>query len=376
MLGRAGRPQFDNSAIAVILTRKERVDHYQKLVAGSEPLESCLHLNLIDHLNAEIGLGTVTDLESATKWLSGTFFFTRLQKNPTHYKLKEGSNRMDEEERMGEICAKDIQLLQECSLVTPHKPLKSTEFGDAMARYYVKFETMKLVMNLPPKAKMSEIVSAWFLSTIALASNNPKKLSAIAQADEFRDIRLKAGEKSLYKEMNKGVGIKFPVKVDIGLPSHKISLLIQSELGGVEVPTGEQYQKHRMTFQQDKGLVFSHVNRLIRCIIDCQISRGDSVSARNALELACSFGAKVWDSSPLQMKQIEQIGIVAVRKLANCGIQSIEELEATDAHRIDTILSKNPPFGMKLLARLADFPKPRVSVKMIGKVRLFQTLVT
>lgn len=172
----------------------------------------------------------------------------------------------------------------------------------------------------------------------------------------------------MYKELNKATGIKFPIKVDIGLAAHKISLLIQSELGGVEVPTGEQYQKHRLTFQQDKSLVFSHVNRLIRCIIDCQISRGDSVSARHALELARSFGAKVWDSSPLQMKQIEQIGIVAVRKLANCGIHSIEELEATDAHRIDTILSKNPPFGMKLLGRLADFPKLRVSVKMVGKV--------
>lgn len=28
MLGRAGRPQFDDSAIAIILTRKERVNHY------------------------------------------------------------------------------------------------------------------------------------------------------------------------------------------------------------------------------------------------------------------------------------------------------------------------------------------------------------
>ncbi|EEP80555.1 conserved hypothetical protein [Uncinocarpus reesii 1704] len=329
MLGRAGRPQFDNSATAVILTRKERVSYYQKLVTGSEPLESCLHLNLVDHLNAEIGLGTVTDLESATRWLSGTFFFTRLQKNPTYYKLKEGCDRTDEEELMRQICDKDIKLLQECILVTPQFPLRSTEFGDAMARYYVKFETMKLFLALPPKAKMSEI------------------LSAIAQADEFREIRLKPGDKALYKEINKGNGIKFPIKVDIGLTSHKVSLLIQSELGGVELPAAEQYQKHRLAFQQDKGLVFSHVNRLIRCIIDCQISRGDSVSTRHALELARSLGAKVWDNSPLQMKQIDQIGIVAVRKLANAGINSIESLESAEPHRIDTILSKNPPFDSR-----------------------------
>lgn len=164
MLGRAGRPQFDDSAVAVILTRKQRVDHYEKLVAGSEPLESRLHLNLIDHLNAEIGLGTVTDVKSATKWLAGTFFFVRLQRNPSHYKMKEGGGRSDEEELLRQICEENLNLLQESALVTPQAPLKSTELGDAMARYYVKFDTMKLLLSLPPKAKISEIVSDDFIS--------------------------------------------------------------------------------------------------------------------------------------------------------------------------------------------------------------------
>lgn len=194
------------------------------------------------------------------------------------------------------------------------------------------------------------------------------KLSIIAQADEFREVRLKAGEKSLYKEINRASSIKFPVKIDIALPVHKISLLIQAELGAVDFPDGEHFQKHKFAFQQDKSVVFSHVSRLIRCIIDCQIALEDSVAARNALELARSFGAKVWDTSPLQMKQIDQIGIVAVRKLAAAGIASIEELGQLEAHRIEMILSKNPPFGLRLLGRLADFPKLRVSTKLVKKV--------
>ncbi|ODH47967.1 hypothetical protein GX48_05899 [Paracoccidioides brasiliensis] len=349
MLGRAGRPQFDDSAVAVILTRKERVNHYEKLVSGTESLESCLHLNLIDHLNAAIGLGTIKDVESATRWLAGTFFFIRLRQNPGHYNLKEGANRSDEEEMLKEICEENIKRLQECSLVTDEEPLKSTAFGDAMARYYIKFETMKLCLSLPPKAKMSEI------------------LSVVAQAEEFREIRLKSGEKSLYKELNKGNGIKFPIKIDIALPAHKISLLIQSELGSVDIPTGDQYQKHKMSFQQDKGFVFSHANRLIRCIIDCQISLQDSVGTRHALELARGIGARVWDNSALQMKQIDQIGIVAVRKLANAGINTLEALETTEPHRIEMLLSKNPPFGSRILAKLAEFPKPRVSLKLVRK---------
>lgn len=103
-------------------------------------------------------------------------------------------------------------------------------------------------------------------------------------------------------------------------------------------------------------------------MIDCLIARKDSVATRNALELARSFGARVWDHSPLQMKQIEQIGVVAVRKLAAAGITNIEELEATEAPRIDMILSKNPPFGTKMLARLKEFPKLRVTMKVVATV--------
>lgn len=190
----------------------------------------------------------------------------------------------------------------------------------------------------------------------------------IVHAEELRDIRLKAGEKSLYKELNRDPGIRYPIKVDIALPAHKISLLIQAELGAIEFPVDDQFQKHKFAFQQDKNLVLSRVNRLIRCVIDCEIAREDSIAILNSLELARSFGAKVWDRSPLQMKQIEQVGVVAVRKLAAAGISGIEDLECTEAHRIEVILSKNPPFGMKLLARLKEFPKLRVAVKMVGKV--------
>lgn len=136
----------------------------------------------------------------------------------------------------------------------------------------------------------------------------------------------------------------------------------------MDFPSAEQFQKHKLQVLQDKAIVFNHINRLIRCIIDCQIHNEDGVAVRNCLELARSFASRVWENSPLQMKQIDQIGVVAVRKLAGAGITSIQELEETEAHKIDMILSKNPPFGMKLLARLAEFPKLRVTIKMLGKV--------
>ena len=160
MLGRAGRPQFDSTAVAVIITKQEKVKKYEKLVSGKELLESCLHLNLIDHLNAEIGLGTIYDLYTAKRWLAGTFLYVRLGLNPEHYKLDGDAVAQSVDNRIESICRRDLELLANTQLVISGDRLKATEFGDAMARYYVKFQTMKVLMGLRPRSKMSDIVSS------------------------------------------------------------------------------------------------------------------------------------------------------------------------------------------------------------------------
>lgn len=171
MLGRAGRPQFERNACAVILTRHEKIQRYEKMVSGQELLESTLHRNLIEHLNAEIGLGTVYDVDSAKRWLNSTFFRVRLTRNPKHYQI-EGSDFQNPDELIQELCEKDIRLLEEPGFIDRSTRVKCTELGDAMARYYVSYETMKTFTSIPPKAKMSEIVSAT-ISFVTAANIDP-----------------------------------------------------------------------------------------------------------------------------------------------------------------------------------------------------------
>ncbi|KIW93164.1 uncharacterized protein Z519_05769 [Cladophialophora bantiana CBS 173.52] len=349
MLGRAGRPQFETSACAVILTRKEKVARYEKMVSGEELLESCLHQNLIEHLNAEVVLGTVHDIATAKQWLASTFFYVRLKRNPSHYQIQEGVKENTEDDLLEQLCKKDLALLLDAGLIEHNARLTSTLFGEAMARYYVGFDTMKSFMRLPPKAKMSEI------------------LSVLAQAKEFREVRMLAGEKSFYKEINKAPEIKFPIKVDVALPAHKISLLIQAELGNVALPDGEHHKKHHQQSRIDKIPVFAHANRLIRCIIDCQIHLEDAISTRHALELGRSLAARVWDNTASQLRQVEGLGEVAVRKLASASINSIDTLLNTEPSRIELVLGKNPPFGHQLLQKLESFPNLRVSVKQTAR---------
>lgn len=44
-----------------------------------------LHHNLIEHLNAEVVLHTITDVSIALEWLRSTFFYVRVKQNPQHY---------------------------------------------------------------------------------------------------------------------------------------------------------------------------------------------------------------------------------------------------------------------------------------------------
>lgn len=162
--------------------------------------------------------------------------------------------------------------------------------------------------------------------------------------------------------MNKSPSIRFSIPVNLDLPAHKVSLIIQSVLGSADLTWEGDMAKHRSQYTTEMQIVFKHINSLIRCIIDCQICIGDSVSIHSALMLERSLGSRIWDDSPLQMKQIESIGVVGVRKFVNAGIRSLEDLEACEPHRIEALIGRNPPYGLKMLEIVKAFPKLRVSI--------------
>lgn len=110
---------------------------YQALVQGTTVLESCLHLNLTEHINSEIGLGTIRDVDSAKRWLHNSFLFQRIKQNPRHYAIgKEGNQSW--EERIDDMVTESIKKLQEGQLVVvPDKgdsALSSTEYGEIMSK--------------------------------------------------------------------------------------------------------------------------------------------------------------------------------------------------------------------------------------------------
>ena len=84
MMGRAGRPQFDDSGVACIFVQDSKKDFYKKFLHEPFPVESSLHLAIHDHINAEIASGTIMNRQDAVDYLTWTYLFRRLQMVGSH----------------------------------------------------------------------------------------------------------------------------------------------------------------------------------------------------------------------------------------------------------------------------------------------------
>lgn len=179
---------------------------------------------------------------------------------------------------------------------------------------------------------------------------------------------MKPNERSFLREFNKSPFIKFPIRGTITTTPHKVSLLVQVQLGGIDYPNDKDFMVVKRQFGTDKAIIFERIQRLIRCVIDCKVYDCDSTSTRHALDLARSLSAEFWEYSNLQLRQIPQVGPVATRKLVNNNVHSIEELGNMDTGSIERIMSKNPPFGRKTKDLISGFPILKLNAESVGRV--------
>ncbi|KAK4147307.1 uncharacterized protein C8A04DRAFT_34040 [Dichotomopilus funicola] len=338
MLGRAGRPQFDDSATAIILTRAAHKERYQKMVSGQQILESTLHLNLIEHLNSEICLGTITDVSSAKAWLGGTFLsLTGTTTSPALV-----------DDKLEEICERDIKHLQEAELVTGDSSFRCTEYGRAMSKYMVQFQTMKLLLQIPRGVGMETLITI------------------LSQASEFKEFRFKPAERQLFREVNQSPLIMYPVKEVVTQTWHKVSLMVQVQLGCAQYPDTSEAAKAKRQLMMERKLVFERLNRLVRAVIDCKGHDRDAIGTKTALELARALAAESWEGRATQLTQVPNIGPVGMRKLVSKDIRTVLQLSERSYDEIERLMSRQPPFGKTIQAHLDKFPRLTVRAEVVG----------
>ena len=83
MIGRAGRPGFDTSGVALVMIAEDTKNYYRKFLYSPFPVESCLYEKMCENLNAEISIGTINSTIDAVGYLTWTFYVRRVKANPS-----------------------------------------------------------------------------------------------------------------------------------------------------------------------------------------------------------------------------------------------------------------------------------------------------
>ena len=137
------------AGIARIFTQDSKKEFYKYFLHTGFPVESSLHKVLDDHLGAEIAAGTIRTKQDALDYLTWTFFFRRLHKNPKYYGLDIPFEHQDSASSV--IAANNymVRLVNEavgqlqhsgCAIVYPSGDLDSTPLGKIASYYYLVYD--------------------------------------------------------------------------------------------------------------------------------------------------------------------------------------------------------------------------------------------
>ncbi|KAF6109034.1 helicase for meiosis 1 [Phyllostomus discolor] len=347
MIGRAGRPQFDTTATAVIMTRLSTKEKYIQMLACSDTVESSLHRHLIEHLNAEIVLHTITDVNIALEWIRSTLLYIRALKNPSHYGFASGLNKDGIEAKLQELCLKNLNDLSSLDLITMDEGVnfKPTETGRLMAWYYITFETVKKFCTISGKETLLDLVTM------------------IASCKEFLDVQLRINEKKTLNNLNKNPSqttIRFPMEGRIKTREMKVNCLIQAQLGCIPI------QDFALT--QDTAKIFRSGSRITRWLSEfVALQEKKFAVLLNSLILTKCFRCKLWENSLHVSKQLEKIGITLSNAMVNAGLTSFKKIEETDARELELILNRHPPFGTQIKETVMYLPKYELEVEQIAR---------
>lgn len=281
MLGRAGRPQFDSSGIARIFTQESKKAFYKHFLHTGFPVESTLHKVLDNHLGAEISAGTIATKQDALDYLTWTFFFRRLHKNPSYYGLEisaEEHNTMAAQaiaqDFMIDLVDKSLGELAESSCVvfdSATGEVDSTPFGKIMSYYYLSHKTVRYLMSHAKPNPTFHDVFSWLCS-----------------ATEFDELPVRHNEDLINAELARNLPLSVESMGDLPLwdPHVKAFLLLQAYMSRIDLPISD--------YVGDQTSVLDQGIRIIQASIDIMAELGYVRACETLVSLLQSIKSARW----------------------------------------------------------------------------------
>uniref|UniRef100_M4B634 Activating signal cointegrator 1 complex subunit 3 n=1 Tax=Hyaloperonospora arabidopsidis (strain Emoy2) TaxID=559515 RepID=M4B634_HYAAE len=294
IFGRAGRPQYDTSGDAVLVTTQDQLPHYLRLLTTGIPMESSLIKALPDHLNAEIVSGTVSNLDEACTWLSYTYLYVRMRKNPLAYGMKMGDVNedpilivrrrqllMDAAEKLA--ACRMIKILRDKVQLGSGQESKIafavTSMGRVASHFYIQhtsIETFNDILDDKSDQKESDQDDLdWEKVLLVLCSSN-----------EFEQLKSREEEMAELEKLKRGF-CRFDI-LGGGMDTYtgKTNVLLQALIGRARVST--------FTLISDTNYVAQNGSRVCRALFEICLKKNSARKAEKFLQLAKSIDQKMW----------------------------------------------------------------------------------
>ena len=310
IFGRAGRPQFDTSGHGVIITTHDKLSHYLSLLTNQFPIESNFVNLICDNLNAEISLGTVTNVEEAVKWLSYTYLFVRMRKNPLVYGIRPQDVKNDPtlELKRREIIMDASRKLDRAKMIRYEErtgSLNATDLGRTASHFYIKYDTIEVFNEL-----------------LKPVMNEKDLLATISKAQEFEQLKVRDDELS---ELDYLMSEYCGVAVSGGSENvyGKVNILLQAHVSRAKI--------NAFSLVSDQNYVVTNASRIARALFEIVLRKNWPLLAGRVLKLAKTIERQMWDyETPLRQHPAVKYDIVTKLEHRNFTLDKLRDLDSKE----------------------------------------------
>jgi antiviral helicase SLH1 len=357
IFGRAGRPQFQDTGIGYICTTHDKLQHYLTAVTQQQPIESNFSKKMVDNLNAEISLGTVTSVAEGVQWLGYSYLFVRMQRNPLTYGIDWAEIRDDPKlvQRRQKLIIDAARVLQQSQMIIFNETteeLRAKDVGRIASQFYVLQSSVD-IFNKMMRSRATEADA----------------LKMISMSGEFGHIQSRDSEEKELIKLNVEETVPCEVEGGIGTPEAKTNILLQSYISRARL---DDY-----TLVSDAAYVAQNSARICRALFMIALNRHWGYQCLVLLSLCKSIEKRIWPfQHPLHQFDLPQPILTQLDK--GNPASSIEALRDMQAAEIGSLVH-NHKMGSTIKNLLKNFPTLSVEAEIaplnrdVLRIRLYLT---
>ncbi|XP_060169501.1 DExH-box ATP-dependent RNA helicase DExH14 isoform X3 [Lycium barbarum] len=338
IFGRAGRPQFDKSGEGIIITSHDKLAYYLRLLTSQLPIESQFINSLKDNLNAEVVLGTITNVKEACAWLGYTYLFIRMKMNPLAYGIG-----WDEVMADPSLSLKQRDLISDAARALDKAKMmrfdeKSgnfycTELGRIASHFYIHYTSVETYNEM-----------------LSRHMNESELINMVAHSSEFENIVVRDEEQN---ELETLARTYCPLEVKGG-PSNKhgkVSILIQLYISRGSIDT--------FSLISDAAYISASLARIMRALFEICLRRGWCKMSALMLDYCKAVDRKIWPHLHPLRQFDRDISSEILRKLEDKGadLDHLQDLQEKDIGA----LIRYAPGGKVIKQCLGYFPSVQLA---------------